>query len=158
MEQKSDSYLVFQINEELFALNVQRVLKILELQTLTKVPQSPPFVKGVINHQGNVLPVVDTRAKFGLETIENTRETCIIVVEINFNDGSFELGMIVDRVKQVYRFDESNIIDFPDLGKRFNSSLIQGVMRLNDFFVMILDIDNLFSRDDTLFIKTELEN
>ncbi len=152
MEQNSGSFLVFQIRDELFALEVQRVLKILEMQKLTNVPQAPDFIKGVVNHQGNVLPVVSTRLKFGLPEVEYTRDTCIIVAEIRQNEDTVELGLIVDKVLQVNRFENQKITEFPDMGRKFNSELIRGVFRRENNFVMVLDADRLFSGDDQLFL------
>ncbi len=152
MEQNSGSFLVFQIRDELFALEVQRVLKILEMQKLTNIPQAPDFIKGVVNHQGNVLPVVSTRLKFGLPEVDYTRDTCIIVAEIRQNEDIVELGLIVDKVLQVNRFENQQITEFPDLGRKFNSELIRGVFRRESDFVMVLDADRLFSGDDQLFL------
>ncbi len=152
MEQNSGSFLVFQIRDELFALEVQRVLKILEMQKLTNIPQAPDFIKGVVNHQGNVLPVVSTRLKFGLPEVGYTRDTCIIVAEIRQNEDIVELGLIVDKVLQVNRFENQQITEFPDLGRKFNSELIRGVFRRESDFVMVLDADRLFSGDDQLFL------
>lgn len=152
MEQNSGSFLVFQIRDELFALEVQRVLKILEMQKLTNIPQAPDFIKGVVNHQGNVLPVVSTRLKFGLPEVDYTRDTCIIVAEIRQNEDIVELGLIVDKVLQVNRFENQQITEFPDLGRKFNSELIRGVFRREKDFVMVLDADRLFSGDDQLFL------
>ncbi len=152
MEQNSGSFLVFQIRDELFALEVQRVLKILEMQKLTNIPQAPDFIKGVVNHQGNVLPVVSTRLKFGLPEVAYTRDTCIIVAEIRQNEDIVELGLIVDKVLQVNRFENQQITEFPDLGRKFNSELIRGVFHRESDFVMVLDADRLFSGDDQLFL------
>src|SRR5258705_6520490 len=96
-----NSFLSFRLGDELFAANVSKVLEILEIPKITKVPRSPAFMRGVVNLRGNVLPVIDTRIKFGLPTIDDTINSCILVLSIELEGKEIVLGAIVDEVKEV---------------------------------------------------------
>lgn len=150
---KTTSYLTFKLEEEVFAANVSKVLNILELSKITKVPKSPRFMKGVINLRGSVLPLIDTRLKFEMEETEYTTNTCILVLDIDMSGESVHVGAIVDSVQEVVEFDESHIQPAPSIGTKYKSEFIEGMAKKNDSFIMILNMDLVFSTEELSLLK-----
>lgn len=142
---ESLQYLTFKLADEIFALDVAKVREILEVTTITKVPQTPDFMRGVINLRGSVVPVVDMRLKFGMSMTDQTVNTCIIVVEINFDGDTMVLGALADSVQEVVEMEPESIEPAPSIGTKLNTDFIRGMGKLDDQFVMILDIDKIFS-------------
>lgn len=155
---KINHYLTFKLGEETFASHVNNVTKILEMQKITEVPRSPEFMKGVINLRGNVLPVVDGRIKFGLKPTPYTDKTCILVLNILLENDQVEVGAIVDAVLDVIEFAEDDIKPSPGLGSKYKSDFIDGVMKMNDEFIMILNMNSVFSAREIIELKTGEEN
>ncbi len=147
------SYLTFKLGEEVFAANVSKVLNILELSKVTKVPKSPRFMKGVINLRGSVLPLIDTRLKFEMEETEYTTNTCILVLDIDMAGESVHVGAIVDSVQEVIELDESLIQPAPSIGTKYKSEFIEGMAKKNDTFIMILNMDLVFSTEELSLLK-----
>ena len=133
-------FLTFRLMEELFAIDVISVIEILEMTKITKVPKSPDFLLGVINLRGNVLPVIDARIKFGMPKKELTLDSCIIVMNIEVEDGTVTLGALVDAVSEVLEVNESTIQEPPSIGSRYNSEFMEGLVKINEEFIMILKI------------------
>ncbi|MGC8804007.1 MAG: chemotaxis protein CheW, partial [Bacteroidales bacterium] len=133
--------------------NVSKVLNILEMTKVTKVPKAPPYMKGVINLRGSVLPLVDTRIKFEMSPTEFTPNTCILVLDININGESVHVGALVDSVQEVIELDDSQIMPPPSIGTRYKSEFLEGVAKIGDDFVMILDMDLIFSTDELSLLK-----
>jgi purine-binding chemotaxis protein CheW len=154
---KIDSYLSFHLGEEVFAANVAKVLNILEMTKITKVPQSPPYMKGVINLRGTVLPVIDARLRFGMEEHEYDTNTCIIVLEVNVDGVNANLGFIVDSVEEVLEINNTTILPPPSIGNKYKTEFITGVVEENGVFVMILDMDYVFSSDELIHIQNKTE-
>lgn len=144
-EEKTSSYLSFQLGEETFATDVGKVLEILELCPITKVPRAPEYMRGVINLRGKVLPVLDTRIKFGLGQTQDDVNTCIIVLNIQMEETNLQLGALVDSVDEVIKLGAGDIEPPPSLGHNFNPEYLHGMVRKEDTFVMILDVDKVFS-------------
>lgn len=144
-ESESIQYLTFKLEDEIFALDVAKVREILELTTITKVPQTPDFMRGVINLRGSVVPVVDMRLKFGMSMTEQTVNTCIIVVEVCLDGETIVLGALADSVQEVVEMESGNIEPAPHIGTKLNTDFIRGMGKIDDRFVMILDIDRIFS-------------
>lgn len=142
---ESLQYLTFKLADEIFALDVAKVREILEVTTITKVPQTPDFMRGVINLRGSVVPVVDMRLKFGMSMTEQTVNTCIIVVEINLDGDTMVLGALADSVQEVVEMEPEGIEPAPNIGTKLNTDFIRGMGKIDDHFVMILDIDKIFS-------------
>jgi purine-binding chemotaxis protein CheW len=138
-------YLTFKLSNEIFAADVAKVREILELTTITKVPQTPDFMRGVINLRGSVVPVVDMRLKFGMSMTEQTVNTCIIVVEVILDGNAIVLGALADSVQEVVEMEPDSIEPAPHIGIRLDTSFIKGMGKIDDHFVMILDIDRIFS-------------
>jgi purine-binding chemotaxis protein CheW len=151
------SYLSFKIGNETYAAGVNKVINILEMTKITKVPQAPDYMKGVINLRENVLPVVDTRLKFGLPEVPPTQSTCIVVLDLAIENENLLLGAIVDSVQEVIEIDQSMIKNPPSLGKKYKSEFITGVLPKDDSFIMILDLDKVFSSDDIVSIREKAE-
>lgn len=152
------TYLSFRLDKETFAVNVHKVLNILELKPITKVPQSPPYMRGVINLRGNVLPVIDMRVKFGMEQIEATSDTCIIVLNVDINGEEVMLGILVDAVSEVLQIDEEKIEPSPSIGTRYKAEFIKGMWRdTEETFIMLLNIDLIFSTDEIITLQNKTE-
>jgi purine-binding chemotaxis protein CheW len=139
-------YLTFRIDSEVFATNVGKVLEILEVPGITRVPRSPDYLRGVINLRGNVLPVIDSRIKFGMNIAEDTVNTCIVVMLVEYEQEELKVGVLVDAVQEVMEIDE---IDPPSaIQKNAANDFISGVGKVNDQFIMILDVDKVFSTSE----------
>jgi purine-binding chemotaxis protein CheW len=143
-----ESYLTFGLGDEIFATNVNKVLEILEIPKITKVPHSPPFMRGVINLRGSVLPVIDARSKFGLSEISDTVNSCIMVLEISIQEQHIKIGAVVDAVQEVIEIAGAEILPAPSIGSKYRGEFIQGMVKANEQFIMILDLDKVFSSED----------
>ncbi len=151
---QSKSYLSFKVGGELFAAHVSSVLNILEMTRITRVPRAPQYMLGVINLRGAVLPVIDTRIKFGMPVTEKTDETCIIVTEVELDNETVRVGALVDSVEEVLEMEKENIMPPPSIGNRFETDFIQGVMNINEDFIMVLDMNKVFSTEEIASITT----
>jgi len=138
-------FLTFVLDEEVFAVDVARVREILEMPTITKVPQVPDFMKGVINLRGCVVPVIDLHTKFGMAETAQTVNTCIIVVEVDMDGENIVLGALADSVQEVIEMEPSQIEAAPHIGTHLKTEFLKGMGKHNEHFVMILDIDKVFS-------------
>ena len=146
-------YLTFKLAEEIFAFDVAKVREILELTSITKVPQTPEFMRGVINLRGSVVPVIDLRLNFGMQCTEQTVNTCIIVVEVNLAGEILVLGVLADSVQEVVEMEPDHIEPPPQLGTKLNTEFIKGMGKVENDFVMILDIDKVFSSEELTDIQ-----
>lgn len=142
---ETTQYLTFKLDEEVFALDVAKVREILEESNITKVPQTPDFMRGVINLRGSVVPVIDLRLKFGMSETVKTVNTCIIVVEVCMDGETIVLGALADSVQEVIEMEPEKIEAAPHIGTRLNADFIKGMGKVDGHFVMILDIDKIFS-------------
>ena len=141
-------YLTFQLSEEVFALDVSHVREILEFTTVTKVPRTPDYMRGVINLRGSVVPVLDMRLKFGLSRTEKTVDTCIIVVEVSFEEENMIIGALVDSVQEVLELEPDQIEPAPRIGTQLKTEYIKGMGKREDRFIILLDIDKVFSSEE----------
>lgn len=153
-----NTFLSFKLKDEYFATNVSKVLTILEMKSITKVPNSPDYMRGVINLRGNVLPVIDMRIKFGMTATEFTTETCIIVLNVEIEEENVQLGILVDAVDEVLEIKESEIEESPTIGTKYKNEFIHGMYKLNEGFIMLLNIDLIFRSDDMIITKELEEN
>lgn len=142
---ESTQYLTFTLGEEVFAVDVARVREILEITTITQVPQVPEYMRGVINLRGSVVPVIDMRLKFGMTETERTVNTCIIVVEVAMDGETIILGSLADSVQEVIEMEPEHIEAAPHIGTQLNTDFIKGMGKHDGRFVMILDIDKVFT-------------
>lgn len=148
-----NSYFTFRLGSELFAINIGNVTKILGLTNITKVPNSPRYFKGIINLFGDVIPVFDGRLKFGFPEIESTQNTCILVLVFELDGQVVSSGIIIDSVEKVVIFETEQIKPAPTVGKGFNNEFIHGIATLNDKFVIILNIEKIFSEEEISLIN-----
>ena len=146
-------YLTFKLEEEIFALDISKVREVLDFTTITKVPRTPEFMRGVINLRGNVVPVVDMRLKFGMTKTENTVNTCIIIVEINLDGETTVLGALADAVHEVIELGAGQIEPAPKIGTRLKTDFIQGMGKRDEGFIIILDIDRVFSANELVLVQ-----
>ncbi len=151
-------YLTVQLGEEAFAVDVSHVREILEFTTVAKVPRTPGYMRGVINLRGSVVPVLDMRLKFGLSQTEKTVDTCIIVVEVFFEDENTIVGALVDSVQEVLELEPDQIEPAPRIGTQLKTEFIKGMGKRDDRFIILLDIDKVFSSEELAVIaETEGE-
>ncbi|HIJ79372.1 MAG: chemotaxis protein CheW [Desulfobulbaceae bacterium] len=142
---ETSEYLTFKIDEEYFTVMVHNVREILEYTKITKMPDAPNFMRGIINVRGSVIPVIDLRLKFGMEATIPKASTRIIVMEIEKEGGSLTIGSLADAVKEVIEIAPDQIEPPPDMGTHWKKDYIIGVGQYSDEFIMILDIKKLFS-------------
>jgi len=148
IRQKEGKYLTFALASEEYGLEILKVREIIGYMEITAVPQTPAYVKGVINLRGQVIPVIDLRAKFGMETMEITEETCIIVVEAGQDGRGFSTGIVVDHVEEVLDIAGEDIEDAPQFGSAVNTDFILGMGKIGESVKILLDIDMVLAGDD----------
>ena len=146
-------YLTFKLAEEVFALDISKVREVLDFTAITKVPRTPEFMRGVINLRGNVVPVVDMRLKFGMTMTEKTVNTCIIIVEIDLDGDKTILGALADAVQEVLDLGPDMIEPAPKIGTRLKTEFIRGMGKRDEQFIIILDIDKVFSVDELSLVQ-----
>jgi len=150
---ETTQYLTFKLAEEVFALDVAKVREILEYTAVTKVPQTPDFMRGVINLRGSVVPVIDLRLKFGLTATEESINTCIIVTEVDLDDEAILLGALADSVQEVIEMEPDQIEAAPHVGTKLNTDFIKGMGKKDNNFLMILDIDKVFTTNELATVQ-----
>ena len=153
-KEQSVSYLTFKLDEEEFAVHVSMVLNILELTKITKVPKTPEYILGVINLRGIVLPVIDARIKLGMEQTQTTENTCIIVMDLDLEGEIVHTGILVDQVVAVRQIEDAEIKPAPGIGEIYNSDFIKGLASYEDNFIMILDMQRVFSTGQIVDLKS----
>ncbi len=153
---KTHSFLLFKIGEESFAANVTKVESILELTKITKIPRTQKYILGVINLRGTILPIVDLKLKFGIEQTEFTSKTCILVLDVQLNDNPVKIGALVDSVLEVLEINETEILPPPSLGTYLHFDFITGMYRVDDSFIMLLDMDSVFSSKELSYMSSEM--
>lgn len=151
----SSQYITFKLGLEVFAINVTQVREVLDLSLITKVPTAPRYMRGVVNVRGTAIPVVDLRLKFGLPSVADGVNSRIIVLELNVNGEEAVLGGLADSVHEVIELESSQITPPPTIASRWRSEFIQGMGRRGDEFIIILDINAVFSTDDLLSLEAQ---
>jgi len=147
-------FLTYRLGEEVFALDISRVREVLDFTTVTRVPRTPEFMRGVINLRGSVVPVVDLRLKFGMTITERTVNTCVIIVEVTVDGETTLLGVLADSVQEVIELEADSIVPAPRIGARLNTEFIQGMGERNGRFIIVLEIDKVFSSEERLLAQT----
>ena len=147
-ETRAGKYLTFQLGQEEFGVRVLKVREIMGVQEITRVPQTPPHVKGVINLRGKVVPVIDLRLKFGLPAADYTQRTCIIVTQIMGESGLILMGAIVDGVCEVVNLAAADIEDTPDFGEETAGQYLLGMAKVKGKVKILLDIDKVLCTQD----------
>ena len=141
-------YLTFKLGGEEYGLEILRVTTIIGLMEITSVPDTPHYVRGVINLRGKVIPVVEMRSKFGLEATEDTNETCVIVVEVKRGEGSVQMGILVDSVSEVLDIAGEEIEPPPPFGNGHTTDFILGMAKVDDDVKILLDIDRVLAGEE----------
>jgi purine-binding chemotaxis protein CheW len=152
-ETRAGKYLTFKIATEEFGLEILKVQEIIGIMDVTKVPRTPEFVRGVINLRGKVIPIVDLRLKFDLESIEDTDMTCIIVVQISKCNQNITTGIIVDEVYEVLDIKGGQIEDSPSFGSNVDTTFILGMGKIKDKVISLLDIDKVLTGEDIALVE-----
>jgi len=141
-------YLTFKLGNEVFATDVAQVREVLDLTAITAIPRTPEFMAGVINLRGSVVPVVDLRLCFDMTKTESTRNTCIVVVEVLLDNEPTVIGALADSVEEVIDLEPDQIQPAPKIGTRIRTDFIRGMGKRESGFIMILDIDRVFSSEE----------
>jgi purine-binding chemotaxis protein CheW len=152
---ETTQFLTFKLGDEVFALDIAKVREVLDFTTVTKVPRTPEFMRGVINLRGSVVPVVDLRLKFGMTRTESSVNTCIIITEVTVDNDTTVLGALADSVQEVLDLEPGSIAPAPKIGTKLKTEFIKGMGRRDDRFIIILDIDKVFSSDELSLVKQE---
>jgi purine-binding chemotaxis protein CheW len=147
-------YLTFCLADEEYAIGVLRVKEIIEYDTLTRVPQTPSWIRGVINLRGGVVPVVDLAVKLGLGERIVTRRTCIVIVEMELHGERALMGVLADAVSQVVEIAQRDVAPPPAFGTRVHVDYLHGMSRSDKKFILLLDIDRVLSTDELLAATT----
>jgi len=148
MVNREGKYLTFSLAGEEYGIGILKVKEIIGMMPITTVPRTPPFVKGVINLRGKVIPVVDLRLKFGMEEVGATERTCIVVVEIARQASSVLTGVIVDSVSEVLNIKGADIEETPNLGAKFDAGYVLGMAKISGGVKILLDIGKVLGVEE----------
>ncbi|MEN7550747.1 chemotaxis protein CheW [Rapidithrix thailandica] len=155
--QVEDTYLSFLVNDELYAVNVGKALEVHERQVITRVPNAPEYLKGIISFRGELVPVIETRLKLGLPERDDSDAFVIIVLELSTDEDRLIIGAIVDRVKDVIIIPRENIKPVPKMKSSFNAQFLQGIAQYNQEFLMLLNVDKVFSEEEISILSDSLD-
>lgn len=150
---RDGKYLTFTMADEEYGIGILKIKEIIGLMPITTVPQTPGFVKGVINLRGKVIPVMDLRLRFGMKAIDYTERTCIIVVEIEGGGGTLQIGIVVDSVSEVLNIKSEDIEDTPTFGTQLDTGYILGMAKMEGGVKILLDIDRVLSDQEIAAIE-----
>jgi purine-binding chemotaxis protein CheW len=151
---ESGKYLTFTLAEEEYGIGILKVKEIIGMMPITSVPRTPNFVKGVINLRGKVIPVIDLRLKFGMPTIDYTDRTCIIVVEIDTDDMTIQIGIVVDSVSEVLNIKEQEMEKAPSFGAQVDTAYILGMAKIDSGVKILLDINRVLSTKEIKVLES----
>jgi len=144
----SQRFLTLTLGNELFAIDIFSVREILDYTDITRIPQTPEYMRGVVNVRGSAVPVVDLRMKFGLGQVERTLNTRIVIVEIKKDDALSVMGALADSVKEVLELETDRIDPPPRMGAAVRADFIRGIGKHGERFLLVLDVDKVFSSDE----------
>lgn len=148
-----DQYLTFTLGEELFAAEICKVREVLDYPTITKVPRMPEYMLGVTNLRDNVVPIIDMRKKFGMNQTDRTVDTCVVIVETEFEGEQITIGCLADSVKEVLDLAHNQIEPPPNIGLNLNTAFLKGMGKQGEKFLLILDMDRVLSADELRSVK-----
>ncbi len=148
MADKEGKYLTFSLAGEEYGIGILKIKEIIGMMAITTVPQTPDFVKGVINLRGKVIPVMDLRLRFDMESIDYNERTCIIVVEIEGESGTIQIGIVVDSVSEVLNVKADEMEETPTFGTKLNTEYIMGMAKMEGGVKILLDIDRVLNSDE----------
>ena len=150
---ETTQYLTFKLADEVFALDITKVREVLDFTSVTRVPRTPEFMRGVINLRGSVVPVVDLRLKFGMSRTENSVNTCIIITEVTVDGDTTVLGCLADSVQEVLDLEPGSIAPAPRIGTKLRTEFIKGMGKRDERFIILLDIYKVFSTDELAMVQ-----
>ena len=153
MAEKEGKYLTFSLADEEYGIGILKIKEIIGMMAITTVPQTPEFVKGVINLRGKVIPVMDLRLRFSMEEMDYTERTCIIVVEIEGSAGTIQIGIVVDSVSEVLNIKGDDVEETPTFGTKLNTDYILGMAKMEGGVKIILDIDRVLSGGEVAVLE-----
>ena len=145
---REGKYLTFSLAGEEYGIGILKVKEIIGMLEITRVPQTPSYIKGVINLRGKVIPVIDLRTKFGLEAGDYTERTCVVVVEVARTGGQVLIGSVVDSVTEVLNIREGEIEETPDFGVQLDNQYLLGMAKAGGGIKLLLDIDRVLGSED----------
>jgi purine-binding chemotaxis protein CheW len=157
LEGEENQFLTFYLRQEIFAIDILNIKEILEYGQLTAVPMMPDFIRGVINLRGAVVPVVDLSARFGDAQSDLTKRTCIVIIEVTTDDGTQDIGIVVDTVSEVLEIPANEIEPAPGFGAKIRADFIQGMGKIDDKFVIILNVSRVLSVDELSMVSQARE-
>jgi purine-binding chemotaxis protein CheW len=152
---ETTQYLTFKLDDETFALDISKVREVLDFTVVTRVPRTPEFMRGVINLRGSVVPVVDLRLKFGMSRTESGVNTCIIITEVTVDGDTTVLGCLADSVQEVLDMGPEQISAPPKIGTKLRTEFITGMGKRDEQFIIILDVDKVFSVEEFSVLQAE---
>jgi purine-binding chemotaxis protein CheW len=152
-ETKSGKYLTFKLANEDYGIALRKVKEIIGMMAITAVPRTPGYVKGVINLRGQVIPVTDLRLKFGIEAMAYNERTCIIVVEVQGEAATVQVGIVVDAVSEVLQIREEDIEATPSFGAKVDTAYILGMANMDEGVKILLDIDQVLTTEDVALLE-----
>jgi len=153
LSDREGKYLTFTLDNEEYGIGIIKVKEIIGMIAITPVPQTPGYVKGVVNLRGKVIPVIDLRLKFGMDPIEYNERTCIIVVEIAGAVKKIPMGIVVDSVSEVLNIKSGDIEDTPNFGSRLETDYILGMAKTGGGVKILLDIDKVLNTEDVALLQ-----
>lgn len=156
--ENAGKYLTFRLSDEEYGLEILKAKEIIGLLSITQIPRTPLHIRGVINLRGNVIPVMDLRVKFGMEAIEDTSETCIIVVEADQGERTVRMGILVDSVSEVLDISAEDIEETPEFGAGVNTDFIQAMSKTSERVIMLLDINKVLTTEELKLANNVSEN
>ena len=153
MTDREGKYLTFTLDDEEYGIGILKIKEIIGMMPITSVPRTPEFVKGVINLRGKVIPVVDLRLRFGMEAIDYTERTCIIVVEIVGQAETVQIGIVVDSVSEVLNIKGEDVEDTPAFGAKLDTDYILGMAKMQGGVKILLDIDRVLTSEEIVLLE-----
>lgn len=149
LQSRRERYLTFFLGEEQYGIAIDRIKEIIAIMKVTNVPKTPDYMRGVINLRGSIIPVVDTRLRFGMETKSEDMHTAIVIVEVD----KVNIGFIVDRVEEVASIDSTALSEPPKFGNNIDADFICSMAQMGENVVMILDVLKLFEADELINLE-----
>lgn len=146
-------FLSFTLDNETYCIGIKKVKELMGISEITHIPQTPKYIRGVINLRGQIIPIIDLRTKFGLPFLDYNKRTCVIVVEIDYEDDIALMGIVVDTITEVIGILEDNIKKMPYINAKIKSDFITGISNAQDGIKIILDINKVLSEDELALIK-----
>ncbi len=153
MADREGKYLTFNMANEEYGIGILKIKEIIGMMPITTVPQTPEFVKGVINLRGKVIPVIDLRLRFGIDAIDYTERTCIIVVEIEGTGGTIQIGIVVDSVSEVLNIKGEDVAETPTFGTKLRTDYILGMAKMEGGVKILLDIDKVLNAEEVVLLE-----